>query len=772
MRLRPHPWILAWLVLLAATGTYVASHARLVTDMSQFLPTGASPLQTILLEQVRTGAASRLLLLAVDGAEPVKLAQASRELRRRAEASGLFDMVQNGAEQWTPAQQPLLFSYRYLLNDRVDAVYFSSASLHAALQRQLRILTSSMVALPLNDVQADPTSAYLDYLLSLRPPSSPEQQHDVWFSKDGTQALLVARTVAPAFSLEAQQQVMSFLGSVMQQDPLLQPLHLQFSGPALFAQQAKDLIAGEVSRISLLTTVLMLAFLTLVFRNLSLVLLSALPLVSGLLAAVAVVTAWYGALHGITLAFGATLVGVAVDYPTHLFAHKAPQEAAALTMARIWPTLRLGLVTTVIGYFAMLFSDFTGLVQLGLFACVGLTVAVLVTRWLLPLLVPASWSVRWRGTALDPLLRPRRALRIALWLVAGAALLFILGDRQIWEEDIASLNPEQKAQKNLDRHLRDQLGAPDTRHFILVSAASDEALLQRSEQLRPLLDALVNDGVIRHYEIISRYLASQARQRQRQQAIPAVDALAANLRQGLADLPFRADAFAGFVTAAQASRQLPPLTLAEFRRTALGQQVDNLVFRHGDQWFGLVPLVNISDYAALEQRLATMAAAQDVVLLDLKAQSNQLMSGYRDHALGLAAIGAVGIFLALLLGLRSLPGALRVFLPTAAAALVTTLCLLLLGERLHLLHLASLLLVIGIGMDYSLFFQRHQDAGEERAQTLRALLICAMTTILVFGILAFAVTPVLHAIGLTVSLGTLLSFLYAVYSAPRVAAAD
>jgi predicted exporter len=94
----------------------------------------------------------------------------------------------------------------------------------------------------------------------------------------------------------------------------------------------------------------------------------------------------------------------------------------------------------------------------------------------------------------------------------------------------------------------------------------------------------------------------------------------------------------------------------------------------------------------------------------------------------------------------------RVLTPVFAAVMIELGVLVLLGQRLTLFHLVSLLLVVGIGLNYALFFNRPQGS-----RTLTALLVCGMTTISAFGCLAFSATPVLHAIGLTVALGAVLS---------------
>lgn len=107
---------------------------------------------------------------------------------------------------------------------------------------------------------------------------------------------------------------------------------------------------------------------------------------------------------------------------------------------------------------------------------------------------------------------------------------------------------------------------------------------------------------------------------------------------------------------------------------------------------------------------------------------------------------------------------LHVVLPVTSAIAVSVAVLHVSGERLTLFHLTALLLVLGIGIDYSLFFTR-REASTERRQTGHALRVCAISTLTVFGILAFSSLPVLHAIGLTVFIGVLASYGFAWLSA-------
>ena len=113
-----------------------------------------------------------------------------------------------------------------------------------------------------------------------------------------------------------------------------------------------------------------------VYRSPRVLALSLLPAASGTLAGIAAVSLGFGTVHGITLGFGVTLLGETVDYAIYLFTQTMPGERAERTLPRIWQTLLLGILTSVVGFGAMLLSSFSGLAQLGLFSIVGLSVAL------------------------------------------------------------------------------------------------------------------------------------------------------------------------------------------------------------------------------------------------------------------------------------------------------------------------------------------------------------------------------------------------------------
>ena len=143
------------------------------------------------------------------------------------------------------------------------------------------------------------------------------------------------------------------------------------SGPGVFAVEIKQTIEAEAWWLSTVAATLVLLFLYASYRSATLVLLSLIPLSTGILAGMLAVQGWFGFIHGITLGFGITLLGVVDDYPIHLFSHLTARSSASAVMQAIWPTMRLGVLTTAIAFASLLLAGFPALAQLGLFAVAG-----------------------------------------------------------------------------------------------------------------------------------------------------------------------------------------------------------------------------------------------------------------------------------------------------------------------------------------------------------------------------------------------------------------
>ena len=755
-------WALgAWLALLAASAVIVA-RTTISTDVSAFLPRSPTPEQQVLVEQLREGVVSRLALIALEGASPAALAQASKAMAAELRKDASFVSVENGDGSGDAADREFLWRHRYLLSSAVDAERFSAAGLRERLEETLRLLDSPAGALVRRIVANDPTGELLHILESLEAQSRPATREGVWFSRDGRRALLLAQTRAPGYDVGAQEGALARIAQAFSRAGT-DEVKLLVSGPGVFAARTRVAVRNDALRLSLIATALVAGLLLAVYRSGRLLALGLVPIASGALAGIAAVSLGFGSVHGITLGFGVTLIGEGVDYAIYLFTQAAGGGARHAALERIWPTLRLGVLTSICGFSAMLFSGFTGLAQLGLFSIVGLLVAVAVTRWVLPGMLPSTLAAPIVGAAgpwASAAARRASSLRYpVLILVAAIAVLLAARGERLWNEDLASLSPVPRADQALDEKMRADLGAPDVRFLVVIHAPDQEAALQASEAVGQGLRKASQAGMLEGYESPDDFLPSRQTQEARRQALPEPAQLRANLEKAVAGLPFRGKVFEPFLADAAAARSAPPIGRSGMQGTRLALRVDSLLARRADGWAAMLPLRNVADAAGIARYLTAPPGAQ-AVLLDLKRESEQLYHSYRAQALAYSLLGAAAIGALLLASLRSLRSFFAVTAPLVAAVLVTTGALALAGESLSIFHLVGLLLVVAIGSNYSLLFDRQASSQSDRSRTLVSLLLANATTVIGFGLLALSRVPVLHDIGVTVGLGTVLALVF------------
>jgi predicted exporter len=768
MNRRNRTIMLAWLLGLAvAIGVIVQTPFS--ADMSAFLPRSPDPAQQVLVEQLRSGVASRLMLIGLEGGTPEERAGISRSMTAILRGSEDFAAIDNGEGGVGAADQDYIWRNRYLL---VTPARLSQAGLKQALDEDLSLLASGLAPLLKDGIGSDPTGETLRIVQMLSSDGDRHIRNGVWVSGDGAHALILAQTRAMGFDINAQDRALDQIRRAFAAESHDGGVRLLVSGPGIFAAKIRTEMKHDVTLYSTIAMAMIVTLLLFVYRSSWVLLLIMIPVASGALAGLAAVSLRFGFVHGITVGFGVTLIGEAVDYAVYLVTQTSPQRSARTTLDRIWPTLRLGVLVSICGFAAMLFSSFTGFVQLGIFTIIGLTVAVMVTRFVLPSLLGEDFAgtrQAFYAPALLKIVQRAARLRPALLVLSIIAVALIVTRRDdLWEDDLAGMSPVSAADQQLDRDLRHDMGAPDVRQMIVVTAADDETLLRACERMDGILQPLVKAGALSGYESPSRFLPSEAVQRARKAALPDRATLQQALNAALVGMPFRPEIFTPFLDAVESARQAPLLHRSALDGTALSLKLDSQLLHDGSRSVAVMPLRNVADPARVAQALAGIGSSEVTVeLLDLKRASESLLQNYRREALLLAALGSGVIALLLTLYFRSPKISLAVLAPLAFAVIVTVAIMVAGGARLSIFNLFGLLLVVAVGSNYCLFFQRGGLAGEQGERTVTSLLMANVCTVIGFGILGLSHIPVLYGIGGTVAIGTALSLVAGAILAPR-----
>jgi predicted exporter len=775
MTQKPGRTFLLWLLAMLA-GAAIVWNSRFTADMSFFLPAHPTAEQQVLVDQLKEGVVSRLLMIAIEGGDVSQRAAVSRELRGRLEKVPEFVSVQNGETGSQAADRDFLFKHRYLLSPAINAERFTVGGLQAAVENSIDLLASpaGMMLKPL--LARDPTGELVELLSGLNTGAQPNSRDGVWASRDGERAMLLVQTRALGSDTDGQEQAINFIRSQFAESAQragVGEMKLQLSGPGLFAVNSRATIKDEVTRLSLISTIAIIFVLFFVYRSFKLLTLGMLPVVSGALAGVVAVSLVYGTVFGITVGFGSALIGEAVDYSIYYFVQSG-RAGLADWRQRFWPTIRLGVLTSVFGFGALLFSGFPGLSQLGLYALSGVVTAALVTRFVLPQLSGTDLQTRDLAPLGISLQKAVSALRVLRWPVVALALwagaMLIAQRDSLWNPELSALSPISKADQMLDMALRADIGAPDSRYLVVINAPDRESALQAAETTGDQLEKLVASGQLGGYDSPARFLPSAATQHARRASLPLAEDLRPRLQMALSDSPLAASKLEPFIADIVAARQLPDLTRQSLHGTSLALAVDALLLPHATGWSVLLPLrPGVKDIDAGAVR--SVLAGSNALFIDMKVEFDKLYNDYLHEAMLLSLAGVLSIVALLAATLRAPRRLAAVLMALLLAVVIVIAGLHLLGERLHLLHLVGMLLIVAVGSNYALFFDRVHGQQPLEPETLASMLVANLTTAIGFGTLALSNVPVLHAVGVTVGPGAILTLLLSAIFVPRETAA-
>lgn len=759
-----------WLAFLLACGAII-SRTTITTDLSAFLPRNPTAEQQLLMDQLRDGLASRLILVGIEGEDAPVRARLSKQTAQRLRTDPAFISVNNGEAVNTERDRAYLFNNRYLLSPAVTPDHFTVSGLKAALAESIDLLASPAGLMVKSLLPNDPTGEMVQLLGELDSGTQPPLVDGAWASRDGTRALLLVQTRALGSDTDAQQQAMAAIRKAFDAAAQANPeARLVMTGPGVFSVTSRETIQTQVSRLSIISVLIIATLLLLVYRSATALVLGFLPVITGVVAGVAAVSLGFGAVHGITLGFGTALIGEAVDYSIYLFVQSEQADADQHHwVKRFWPTIRLGVLTSVCGFASLLLSGFPGLAQLGLYAIAGLVAAAAMTRFVLPHLLPAKFrihDVSAIGRQLSHLTQRAAALRWpALIVLLAACAVLVVNRDTLLNEKISSLSPVSQADIALDESLRADMGAPDVRYLVVITGNSRESVLASSEKVSVLLQAQVDQGELAGFESPSRYLPSMATQKARLASLPASGELQSRLSEAVQGMPVRAQLFAPFLADIEAARNRPPLEPGDLEKTSMAMAVDALLLQQSrGGWTALLPLKAPTGAEIKAGPIRTALAATglpDVLFVDMKAESDRLYSGYLREATLLSFGGLVAIVVLLMVIFRSPLRMLRIIGPLLASVVTVTAGLALAGQPLIILHLVGLLLVVAVGSNYALFFDRPDPSTPIAHRTLASMLLANLTTVAGFGLLAFSNVSILQAMGATVAPGVILALAYA-----------
>lgn len=561
--------------------------------------------------------------------------------------------------------------------------------------------------------------------------------------------LVAAALQGNAFELQNQHAMVRLLADFAARFPSVETVK---SGMIFHAIGGTRQARQEITTVGLGSLLGILALTLWTFRSLHALTLVALVLSSATVIALAGCFAVFGQIHLITLAFGSTLLGLAVDYVYHFLLNHHQADASGNGQKKLARALALGVGSSTLAFLLQWLAPFPGLHQMATFCALGL-----VSAWASLLVLAPFFSAQAAPRSLPPgFERGRRALFAVYrklsarrrWL-AGVLVVFFLSCIGLTlsngvNDSIMHLNTSPPELLGEEQRARSILNAPSGAQRFYLQAESPETLIDKLHELDALLVEYRDSGHAKlRWQSPAQFMPTAEQQLRDRELVAgklygesgALSALAALLQTPLT-APKLPDSL---LTYDQVYRQPLADLLAPFRAA---RQTDAAL------WHTLVPVSGALD----DRAMAAIAARVAGVRFDNTTRTlSELLGEYRLSVASSLAL-ALGLLGALFLGIYK-RDALRLAAPvglSVAAALAASSF-----HGVTLFHLIALLLVIGIGIDTCAFYL---ELGVS-AHTWLATTVSSATSILAFGLLTLSKVPVLHQFGSVVLAGLIVCWL-------------
>lgn len=581
---------------------------------------------------------------------------------------------------------------------------------------------------PVGSIEDDPFLLLTDFVMNLnensQAPSSftPIQQNDKFYSLvmlDVDKELALSPTV---LNKEVKKLV------DIQKEFSKNGTKVYLTGAPIHSYFASSHSIFEINLICILSTLFVIGLVFWYFGSLSPLIPIGLSIGLGIYAGYCMTALVFRNIHILTFVFSTTLIGVCVDYSLHYFVALKEGKIGTEVIKDIFKSLTVSLITTVSAFLILLFADFTLLRQISIFTITGLvTVYGIVVLWY-PLLEKIGLGYKPDNNSNEKhaslhlgifASKPRLTAQLLSCLIA---ILLIIGlFHTHFDDNIKNMYTPPKTLLNAEKLFTEIAGTSADTSIFVVKGNNLEELLQKEEEIADKLNGI-------EYQALSKYVPSEKRQKSNQ-----------ILRKEL--YRTKLNDFAIFLPVQKRSQ----LISQNYGNNFLSVNNDFEFMKKNFLIDKNTSIMVVSGYNGEK--------IDGVRIINFQKDISAQIKHCRRVCLGLL-IPIFGLLYLLLAKIYDKKSGLKILLPSICAVILLFGFLGLFGCSINLFHLLAIFLIIGFGLDYSVFrFTNPEKAGD-------SVFLSCITTVFSFALLAFAGFKLISSLGTVLSLGLLSSYIF------------
>ena len=548
----------------------------------------------------------------------------------------------------------------------------------------------------------------------------------------------------------------------------------------------------EINLICILSTLFVIGLIFWYFGSLLPLIPIAVSIGLGIYAGYCVTALIFKDIHILTFVFSTTLIGVCVDYSLHYFVALKEGKSGVDTIKDIFKSLTVSLITTVSAFLILLFADFVLLRQISVFTITGLVTVYGVVVLGYPMIKAAKRNCYLKKKQSPSVVIPSLIRRVRsgcrklcglqdfsattktrltrMRILSGiqpinnqikikkenrnnltetdhassplcilvskysttllsclATVLLIFGlFRTHFDDNIKNMYAPPKNLLNAEKLLTEIVGTSADTSIFVVKGENLQDILQKEEKIADKLNNENSHG----YQALSKFVPSEKRQKSNQ-----------ILRKELYNAKLYE--YAGFLPTQTRLR----LINANFGNEFLSVNKDFEFLKKNFLVDENTSIMVVSGYKG--------QAIEGVKIINFQKDISSQIRHCRKICLALL-VPIFGLLYLLLAKIYDFKSAVKILAPSVCAVVFVFAILGLFGCAINLFHLLAIFLIIGFGLDYSVFRLTNPEKSGD------SVLLSCVTTVFSFALLAFAGFKLISSLGTVLALGLLSSYIFSI----------
>jgi predicted exporter len=655
-----------------------------------------------------------------------------------------------------------LYDYRFMLLDRetIDGIE-NDPSLLA--EDAIAAVYSPFTLTPLDNLAGDPfllaKKSMQRFLASAMQSGNLSPRDDVLTAQAGEDWYVMLRgsLASKGMELDSRENAVKLIYEkcdlIKENNP---GIEFFYSGVPFHSYESSSNAQREISAISTVSILIILALFILIFRHPIPVLGSLIAAVLSVLSGLTGVLLFFREVHVLSFVFGTTLIGTCVDYSIHFFVYRINNHDGQMVRSLIFRGIAMSFTSTIICFTAFLFAPFSILKQFSVFCLIGLLSSFLTVICIFPVMRGGKRKITFPSFHFLNKFSPLQLKCFRTIVLSGFFSLFIITlfiNRHLIkvENSLGSLYSMTEKLLESEKTQSKVLNYGSTGWYFIVSGKDAQQLLQNEEKLCAVLDDEIALGNLGSYMAVSSFYPSMRKQNASYSAAEKL-------------LPLAAAQFEAFGFDAQAAENYEKEFKTSYDRHLVPGGGDFPAGITANLWIGesggnyyscVLPL-----HAENEGNFRKIADGIDNVFFVNKVKDTGIELDRLTLNMMFLFLASFIVIFIIIRFFYSWKHTLKILLIPVLIILSVLTVLSCLKIPLNFFVMVGLFLVFALGLDYIFYIVESEKHHENRAETPFAIFLSFITTALAFGALVLSSFIPAHIFGASVFSGICAAYIF------------